>query len=400
MAISTTVTLANGLPIYWEREFLAMAKPILVHYQMAQRGRVLSLPDGTGTTVYWTRYLPLAKRTTTLTETTTGGITAGKAISDMRVSAAVEYYGDWVEIGHKIEIAYIDQGVKGAVDLIGRQMGESVDYIVMDVIHGGDYAINRIRADNDATYTKDLVDDGGGSTTEIHDADGLNQTDDVYVGAFAICTDESSKAYGEVREITDSTSTGGEVLVGTAFSATMASMKYRVVASDGLAAAGDNFGSTPVRYGVRELKRRKALKFADGNFGAILPIDNEFDFMGDTTWVHVAEYQDKTPIMEGEIGRWMGVRFNTPSTEGDWREAAATMGTIDATGAVYCAPFFGKEAIGVVPVASQPQKVYIRSWEELGQKIPIYSTVGWEVGFVAKVLNGLFAVDVMCSATA
>lgn len=400
MTLSTTVTLAQGLPIYRDRQFLAMAKPILVHYQLGQRGRVLKLQGGQGITVYWTRYLPLAKRITALTETTTAGITAGKSISDMRVSTDIALYGDWVEIGHLIAMTYVDRGVSGAVDLVGRQMGESIDYLCMDAIHGGDYGTNRIRIDNDATYTIEATGDAGGSTSTIVDADKLNVTDDTFAAGYAICTDESSKAYGEVRSIASSTSTASTVTVTTAFSATMASKKYRVVASDGLATTTDDMSIAGYRYAVRELKRKKALKFADGNFAAVMPIDCAHDFMGDSTFVHIAEYQDKTPLMEGEYGKWFGVRCVEPTVEGDWREDAGTMGTYSATGAVYVIPFFGKESLGVVDLVPQPQKIYEMSSKDLGQPIPIYNTVGWEVGFATKILNGNFAVGLMCSATA
>jgi len=76
------------------------------------------------------------------------------------------------------------------------------------------------------------------------------------------------------------------------------------------------------------------------------------------------------------------------------------MGTYSATGAVYCIPFFGKESYGVVDLVPQPQMIYEQSWKDLGQPIPIYNTVGWEVGFATKVLNGCFGVTLMASASA
>lgn len=403
MTLTTQTTLAQGLPIYRDRQFLAMAKPILVHYQLGQRGRVLKLQGGQGSTVYWTRYLPLAKRTTALTETTTGGISAGKAISDMRVSAEIALYGDWVEIGRLVSLTYLDKGVGGAVDIVGRQMGESIDYLCMDAIHGGDHATNRIRIDNDANYTKELTGDSGGSTSTVVDATlsgETGSTDDYWNNGYLICTDESSKAYGEVRLVSDYTHSNGTVTVTTAFSATMASKKYRLVQSTGLATTTDDMSTTGFRYAVRELKRKKALKFRDGSFAAIMPIDAAHDFMGSTTWTDAAKYQDKKPLIEGEYGKWFGVRCVEPTPEGDWREAAGTMGTYSATGAVYCIPFFGKESYGVVDLVPQPQMIYEQSWKDLGQPIPIYNTVGWEVGFASKVLNGCFGVTLMTSASA
>jgi len=401
MALMTTTTAAAGIPRYYERRLLAMAEPIMVHYQLAQKGESVILPSGQGHTVYWTRYLPLTKRTTALTETTDGGITP-VAISDMQVSAQCYLYGHIAHIGRYIDLAHIDQNVAKRVDLLARNMGESVDYLVMDAIHGGDYATNRIRIDNDASYTFEATGDSGGSTTTIVDASissNTGSTDDYWNNGYAICTDETSKSYGEVRLISDYTHSSGTVTVSTAFSESMASKKFRIVASTGLAATTDNMSTAGVRFAVRELKRKKALKFAGGTFSAILPIDCEYDFMGDTTWVAAKEYSGVTDLYQGEVGKWMGTRFITPSIEGDWREAAGTMGTYSATGAVYVVPFFGKDAVGVVNLKEQPQKVYVRTWEQLGQEIPLYSSVGWEASLAAKVLNGNFVVGLMVSAT-
>jgi len=55
--------------------------------------------------------------------------------------------------------------------------------------------------------------------------------------------------------------------------------------------------------------------------------------------------------------------------------------------------------MGVVNLVAQPQNVYVMPWRDLGQEIPKYSSVGWEVGFVAKVLTGVWAVGLMHGAT-
>lgn len=396
--IATTTTLAAGIARYYDRRLLARALPVLVHYQMAQKGRSVGLTSGSGHTVYWTRYLPLVRRTTSLAQNTTGGI-ATVEIQDMQVTAQCLLYGNIAQIGRYIDLVHIDQNIANRVDLLAQNMGESVDYLVMDAIHGGDHSTNRIRVDNDATYTVDYTADAGGSTTTMIDAT-LTQTDDFWVGAYLICTDTSSKAYGEVRAVGTWDKGSATATVAVGFSATMASKKYRMVESTGIAGTTDKMSTTGVRYAVRELKRKKALKFPGGNYSAILPVDCEFDFMGDTTWVAAKEYSDVTDLYQGEVGKWMGTRFVTPSAEADWREDAGTMGTYAETGAVYVVPFFGREAVGVVDLKAQPQKVYVRSWEQLGQSIPIYSSIGWEASLATKVLNGNFAVGLMTSATA
>jgi len=397
MAQATTTTMAGGIARYYDKRLLARAIPVLVHYQMAQKGRDVGLASGQGHTVYWTRYLPLTKRTTALTETDSGGITRA-AISDMTLNAQCKLYGNIAQIGHYIDLVHIDQNIANRVDLLAQNMGESVDWLVMDAIHGEDHSINRIRIDNDADYTVDATADATTcDTTTISDSD-LTQTTSAWVGGFALITDPTSKAYGESRIITANDGTTFSVTIGT-ISETPASKTYRLVQSTGIVST-DTMSTAGVRYAVRELKRKKALKFPDGNYASILPIDAEFDFMGDTTWVAAKEYSGVTDLYAGEIGKWMGVRFVTPSIEGDWRETAATMGTLATSGAVYVAPFFGKEAVGVVDLKAQPQKVYVRTWEQLGQEIPLYSSVGWEASLATKVLNSCFAVGLMCGATA
>lgn len=399
MAMTTTSTLDSGIARYYDKRLLARALPILVHYQMAQKGRSIGLASGAGHTVYWTRYLPLTVYTTELGQTSTGNITA-VAISDMQVTATAKLYGNIAHIGRYIDLVHIDQNIANRVDLLAQNMGESIDWLVKDALHGGDSSTNRIRIDNDSTYTVEETADSGTTTTTtvIHDASALTQTNNFWNGGYAIITDPTSAAYGEVRVITDSDGTQATVTIGT-LSAAPDGKTYRVVQSTGISGTTDVMSTAGVRYSVRELKRKKALKFADGNYTAILPIDMEFDFMKDTTWVAAKTYSGVTDLYQGEIGKWMGVRFVTPSVSGDWRETAGTMGTRTATGAVYVAPFFGREAVGVVDLKAQPQKVYVRSWEQLGQSIPIYSTIGWEASLATKVLDGNFAVGLMCSAT-
>lgn len=393
--IATTVTMSAGIPRYYDRRLLARALPVLVHYQMAQKGRSIGLASGQGHTVYWTRYLPLTIRTTAITEVTTGGISPVE-INDMQVSAQCKLYGNIAQVGRYVDLVHIDQNIANRVDLLAQNMGESVDWMVMEAIHGADHSINRIRVDNDGDFTADLTADNDATATIIHD-DSVGVTSDDLIGGYVICTDPTSKAYGESRIIDDNTASAG-MSVSTAFSVNMSSTKYRYVQSSGLLTT-DTMSTAGVRYAVRELKRKKALKFAGGNYSAILPIDCEFDFMKDTTWVEAKTYSGVTDLYQGEIGRWMGVRFVTPSVEGDWRETAAAMGTLVTTGGVYVAPFFGREAVGVVDLKAQPQKVYVRTWEQLGQAIPLYSTVGWEASLATKVLDANFAVGLMCGAT-
>lgn len=67
-----------------------------------------------------------------------------------------------------------------------------------------------------------------------------------------------------------------------------------------------------LRKAVRNLKKAKAQMFTEGgrkHFIAIVGPDTTFDLQSDTSWVAVAQYQDKEKIYSGEIGTIFGVRI-------------------------------------------------------------------------------------------
>ena len=70
MAITVTTDLSPVVQAYYDKRLLLMAKPLMVAEQFAQKR---SLPKGKGKTIYFTRYQPLAKNKTPLTETRDGG---------------------------------------------------------------------------------------------------------------------------------------------------------------------------------------------------------------------------------------------------------------------------------------------------------------------------------------
>ena len=152
-----------------------------------------------------------------------------------------------------------------------------------------------------------------------------------------------------------------------------------------------------LRLAVRDLKRAKALKAERGYFVGLINPDLEYDFMGDQTWVDAAKYKDSVDALyEGEVGKWFGIRF--VGTTELIRESVAGVIASDAT--VHNALILGRECYGVVDLAGQPKKIFTKSPDQLGQPIPVYSTIGWEVGFVPKPLNGMFGVSVMCGSSA
>jgi len=397
------LTVYSSLPpavqAYYDKRMLLMAKHSLVAYQFGQKDNTLpaerrTLPQGKGKTVYFTRYIPLAKQTTALTETITGGITRGseKQLKSVETSATVAIWGDYVDISTIAQLTSIDPGIKSKVDILATQMSESIDYQVLKTICTGGY---RLRADNDSTYQVEGTATSG-TTTTIVDATNLTQADDAWNGGFVTVT--AGTNYGLTRKVSDFANATGTLTVDTAFPAACdTTTQFRVTVGTGVAAS-DVVTTANIRRAKRQLGRNKALKMPNGYFVGILDPDLTYDFMGDSEWVNAATYKDKVEsLYNGEIGKWMGIRF-VESTQ-LYRESVAGVEQ-DGTGAVHVLPIIGREAYGLVDLEGQSGTIVIRQPHELGQPLNMSGTVGWQYGWTSLPLNGNWVVNLLCGATA
>lgn len=384
--------LSPKVQAYYDRRFLIRVKNNLVAYQHAQ---LRALPKGEGKVAYYTRYKPLQKVTSALAETRTGGLDPDtrQALTTEEINATISKWGDYVEISDIASTTSIDPNVSEKVDIVSTQAKESIDYDILKTLSTG---IVRQRADGDANYQVDTVTTGAGSTTTLV-ASALTEADDYWNGGFVTITNPLSLGYGETRQVTDFDQGTTTLTVSPAFSVAPGSGAYFTVTVGTALAAGDKLSTTNIRLAKRTLKRNKAMDFAQGYWLGYIDADLEFDLMGDTNWVNAATYKDNVDsLYTGELGRWFGVRFL--STEQLYRESVAGVEQ-DGTGAVHVACIIGREAYGAVRIDGKEPKIVLRNPAQLGQPLNMTSTVGWELKRAPKVLNGNFAVGVMCGAT-
>lgn len=113
-----------------------------------------SLPKNSGTKINFRRYANLAPATTPLTE----GVTpAGSQLSATDISATIQQYGDFVTLTDQIDMHGLDNTVAEATDIIGYQMGETVDEVIRDgVVPNLSNAIT-IAADEASTLATDII---------------------------------------------------------------------------------------------------------------------------------------------------------------------------------------------------------------------------------------------------
>lgn len=132
---NTNVTTDTGMSVenktFYDKELIRTAEPQLVHDQFAQKRPI---PKNGGQSVEFRQFGDLPKALTPLTE----GVTPnGKKLSATAKTATVSQYGDYVTISDKLDLTAIDPVALEAVDVIGKQMGLTLDTVTRNKLHQG-----------------------------------------------------------------------------------------------------------------------------------------------------------------------------------------------------------------------------------------------------------------------
>lgn len=131
MAAQVTTGLTQEMSTYYEKVFLARAEYEYIH---KEGGQMRSQPKNEGKQVNFTRHTPLATVTTALTE---GTNPAENALTATTVSAALAEYGTTVKISRFLSLTSIDANNKEKIEVIGQNMGETLDEIVRNELFTG-----------------------------------------------------------------------------------------------------------------------------------------------------------------------------------------------------------------------------------------------------------------------
>jgi N4-gp56 family major capsid protein len=123
--------LSPEIKTYYSDYLIDLAEAELVHDQFGQKRPI---PAGSGKTIEFRQFMPLAKITDALVE----GVTPdGQALDVSAITAVVKQYGGYVTLSDLLELTAIDNVKTEAVQLIGSQAGRSLDTVVREVLNGG-----------------------------------------------------------------------------------------------------------------------------------------------------------------------------------------------------------------------------------------------------------------------
>ena len=383
---TTTGTLTALMKTYYDKLLLEVARPKMVLDQFADKSR--DIPRHEGQTVSFQRFVPLEVVTATTNE---GELPPYVELEAMRFEATLQKYANAVRITEEVELTALSPVLEAAVKELGENMGQSLNRLYRGALAKFLYPM---RVDNSATYGKSCVATAG-TTTTLTDATNLSEAADFWNGGTVVITSGQNKGYS--AHIDDFAS--GVITFSPALKeACDAGDTFRVVTSTGITST-NVITCSAVERAVALLKYFNAPSY-DGKYyiGIISPFV-QYDFMQDSAWVNAHHYAQDTALFDGEVGRWGGVRWVEDTDP--WLEAAGTIGTYNANGAVHQTPIFGRHSYAGVGIEGVPDKLFIKKPgdQDTSNYINAYSMVAWRVYFVPVVLNALFGVTLISGAS-
>lgn len=170
--VTTMNTVGNDLSpemkTYYDMELIEYAQAELVHDQFGQKRPI---PQGSGKTIEFRTFTPLAKALVALTE----GVTPdGNHLDVTTITATVAQYGDYIVQSDVLELTALDNTILEATKLLGKQAGLTLDTVTRNVLNAGTNVMyapkidssthaetavtSRAALDNTAILTADLVD--------------------------------------------------------------------------------------------------------------------------------------------------------------------------------------------------------------------------------------------------
>lgn len=143
------------------------------------------------------------------------------------------------------------------------------------------------------------------------------------------------------------------------------------------------------------LKLARAPKKNNEYFAVVDPRIS-YDLMLDTKfWIPASVYQDKSPLVKGEVGKWFNIRV-VESTVPFRETSGGTEGTFSSSGTIYDTICVGSDAFGTpIMEGNSPYSPHIYINDKADKADPLNQTVlaGFKTYWAALMLNETWAVN-------
>jgi len=395
---TTTSTLTQLMKTYYDRALLHYAKPSMVIDSLADKSR--DIPQREGKTVNFTRYVPLDIVTATTSEGENPDYVEMEAFE---FEKTVSKYANSVRLTELVQLTAYDDVLDSAVMLQGENMGRSVNRLYRQAMATGFYPL---RVDNSSSYAVSGAVDSASTTTVVDTT--LTQSDNHWNDGIIIFTSGTNK--GSVHLVTDFVAGSDTVTFTPALEeAPAAGDTFRIVVSTGLDSS-DVITTEAVERAVALLKSHNAPKFDGKNYVGIMDPFVEYDFKQDSSWVNAQNYASPENILNGEVGKWGGVRWYEDTepymelvTDASDHESTQDrgFGLFAASGTVRHTPIFGAHAIAGTRIDGVKDKLIVKvsGPQDTSNATNAFSLVSWRLFFVATPLNGMFGINLISGAS-
>lgn len=405
-----TTNVGAGVNTFYDKKFLKRVNKKLALIPFGQKR---PLPEGSGTSIEFFRWLNLAVSVSGAT-LTQGQHPDATTFKGQKLTATLAEYGAWLQISSLLKQSHIDRNVSGAVDILAEHAANVLDTKChMEVCSNGLYPV---RADLDATaeYSGTITT----ATSTTSNADSALETNTDYGDANddlnqSVMIITSGTGYGQARTVSDYVASGGVITTPAFDVAPAVGDTFIVVTPDGIT-TGDDLSYENIKRARTILKKNLAVPVEGKYYVCLIDPDAAEDLMDDTKWIAAHTYKDsmETGLFDGEIGRFAGVRFveennsfkfpiNTRGTAGTSYGPGAAGANYAATGAVTTNIMLGKDCFGVTTFANKSGQaakpniiVKTPGNSDTNQPLNRWSSVGWVVEAVYKSLNPLFGVGI------
>lgn len=344
----STVAESGNLPVVgqgiYNRVLLERAQPNLMH---AYFGQQKSVARRNGLSLVFRRYNSLGQATVELGEGVTPPPQRGTK-TDYTVT--LKQFGGWTAVSDVVDTFHVDSVITEYSQLMGEQMGESLDSIIREVLVGGT-SLYRVQVDDGGTYELDAARDQVGGVlcktvcdSVVRDLKGQN-----------------AKTF--VPEIPASVKVNTHPLP-EAF--------WCLIHTD----QETDF------YRARSGFYNSTTKAVEG----FIPVQN---------------YAGNVGVMKNEVGAYRNIRFVTSTNTKIWTDTGlATSGGgagLKSSGTkadVYAALFFSRDAYAVAKPDASMSRIIVTKAGGPGDPLEQRNTVGWKAMVASVILNQNFLVRV------